>query len=828
MNQARELCRTRAVPFIAALVLGLHGTAWAAAKGDDDLASRFATAPEAAPDQQQLVLVEVNGVSFGSQLIRVAKGRITLPPATARTLGIAGQAGEAIELAPGTGIASRLDEAQGTLSLTVPVSRLAAQRFASEADAVRVNLSPETWGAYVDYDLNARHDFGSSATEVSQGAGGISGRRSSGFGSWGGLAELRVLAPDAVGGFGWAYDSTRLTRDALVRLDSTLTWRPKSLDIAVSAGDVVSTTTATLGQGRPYRFGGVQVGTDYSGTPGWSSSPIPSVTGTAQAQSSIDVYLDGQRTFRTSTPGGPFSLVLPPGSTGSGTSVVVTDVTGRSVLIPVEVAQSSAQLLRQGTFLWSAGLGAPRFAYGSSTTGYDDKLYGHGNARYGAFNNLTATVHAEGGAGLAEAEVGADMAVMSRLAVHASVAGSRSARGTGGAGRLGLSFSGPWNLGLEAQASRTAGPFDDVVSVSGRTYGRARGIDPLFSLPATSELSARLSWQPSQRLSLSASYQSNTYKGSVPVGFASLSANYLAAGRIPLFANLSHAMGGQRSTTLIAGVSMSLGSAQASVSGGYGTGSNGGNGSSSQGSYSGGFTASQPLGESVGDIGWNAYGARSPTGTFVTADTQVRAGYAVPGVAVQSFGKQVTGYATLRGSAGVVGMHPFLSEPASGGIIIADAGRSGVPVQLNGYDKGRTSLDGKMALSGAVAGAPQRVAIDTARMPIDAVPSETDKLVTVRDRGATLAVFGVQSAGSSALMNITVHGQPPPVGSTVVSATSSAPISKEGRAYLSSLDRNEVLTVEMPDGSKCLVRTDFDGKGGVGRRLGTLPCRETH
>lgn len=138
-----------------------------------------------------------------------------------------------------------------------------------------------------------------------------------------------------------------------------------------------------------------------------------------------------------------------------------------------------------------------------------------------------------------------------------------------------------------------------------------------------------------------------------------------------------------------------------------------------------------------------------------------------------------------------------------------------------------TSLDGKMALSGAIAGSPQRVAIDTAHMPIDMVPSETDRLVVVRDRGAAVVGFGVQSATSSALLGITYHGQPPPAGSTLVSVTSSAPISKEGRAYLPSLEHNEVLTVEMPDGAKCLVQTKSDGKGGVGRRLGTLPCKET-
>ena len=619
---------------------------------------------------------------------------------------------------------------------------------------------------------------------------------------------------------------TAHARDAmrLVRLDTTLTWRPTWLNMAVSAGDLVSTTTASLAATRPYRFGGLQIGTDYSGTPSWSSLPIPSVNGTAQAQSAIDVYLNGQRTFHTNTAGGPFSLVLPPGSTGVGANVVVTDVTGRSVVIPIDVQQADAQLLRPGVFLWSAGLGAPRFGYGSSGSNYGAQLYGYANARYGVSNRITASAHLEAGAGLVEGEGGADMAVLPWLALHGSVAASRSARGVGGSGRLGMVITGPWNLGLQGTLAHTVGQFDDVVSVSGRRYGLAHGTDPIFSLPAQSELSARLSWQPSPRFSVSASYQANSYKGSTPVGFASLSANTLLGDSIPVFANLSHAMGGQSETALVVGMSFSFGGVQSSLSGGYGTGSRGGG--SDRGGFTGGFTASHPLGESVGDVGWNAYGTRSPTGTFANADTQIRTGYGIPGVAVQSFGKQVTGYATLRGSAGVIGMHPFLSDPASGGIVIADAGQSGVPVQLNGYDKGRTSFDGKMALSGAVAGTPQRVGIDTARMPIDMVPSETDRLVVVRDRGAAVVAFGVQSATSSALLGITYRGRPPPPGSTLVSSTSSAPISKEGRAYLPSLERNEVLTVEMPDGAKCLVRTKFDGKGGVGRRLGILPCKE--
>ena len=302
----------------------------------------------------------------------------------------------------------------------------------------------------------------------------------------------------------------------------------------------------------------------------------------------------------------------------------------------------------------------------------------------------------------------------------------------------------------------------------------------------------------------------------------------MLAGKIPVFANLSYELGGQRSAAITAGVSFTLGSVQASVSAGYGTADESLTGPGGRGGITGGFTASQPLGYSAGDIGWDAYATRSPTGMFANADAQVRTGYGVPGVAVQSFGTQVTALATLRGSAGVVGLHPFVSDPASGGIIIADAGRSGVPVQLNGYDRGSTSFDGKIALPDAVAGVPQRIAIDMARMPIDAVPGETDQLVVVRDGGAAVASFGVRSASSSATLKITVHGQPPPVGSTLVSATASVPISKEGRAYLPTLGKKEVLRVEMPDGTMCLVRTRFDGKGGVGRRLGTFPCEEAH
>src|SRR5205085_5543635 len=165
--------------------------------------------------------------------------------------------------------------------------------------------------------------------------------------------------------------------------------------------------------------------------PSWTSLPVPSVSGTAQAQSSIDVFINGQRQFQTKTSGGPFSLVLPPGAAGSPTSVVVTDVTGRNIILPLEVAPVDARLLRGGTFLWSAGAGAPRFGYGSLSTDYLVQPYGFGNARYGVADNLAVSLHSEAGRRLMELEAGSDFAATPWLSTHTSIAGSGSDRGTG-------------------------------------------------------------------------------------------------------------------------------------------------------------------------------------------------------------------------------------------------------------------------------------------------------------------------------------------------------------------------------------------------------------
>ena len=595
----------------------------AAAGADNSLAAHFRTAPDAPPTQQELVDILVNGVPAGTLPIIVSNGSVTLPRSTLNALRITGIAGESLPLAGRSDIAYRLDEVKSVLSLTVPVAMLGLVRLGSGANGDAVRLSPETWGGFVNYDVNARRGFGGAAGTGSTGGTG-------GF-AWGGLADIHGLGPDVVANSGWAYDSTRGgtsgSGQALVRLDSNLTWRPAAFNLAATAGDMVSVASLNLPAARPYRFLGIQVGTDYSGTPAWTSTPIASVSGTAQAQSTVDIYVNGQRQSETKTSGGPFSVILPPGAFGSTASVVVTDVTGGAVILPLQAPRVDANLLRAGTFLWSAGAGVPRFNYGSDSADYDSDVYGFANARYGVSDRLAANLHAEAGPGLVEIEGGADASVAPWLATHVSLAASNSGRGYGAFVSAGFSAAGPWHLWFDGTVARKLGQFEDVVSVSGRKFALRHGINPALTEPANSEFSGRLSWQPTPSFGLSASFQQFSYPGSPPTGFASLTANYLIGHSIPVFLNLSRNVGGQNLFAAVIGVTFTFGDVRTSATGGYQSGA----GPHATG-LTGGFSASQPLRDSPGDFGWQASVERQPAGIYTNADAEIRTGYGIPGV----------------------------------------------------------------------------------------------------------------------------------------------------------------------------------------------------
>ena len=780
---------------LAAALLLSPATVHAAAP--DDSPSRFRTAPAEVADQKVLARVSVNGVDQGIHEIRVSGDKVSVPRASLSELRLGNLASDALELVPGGAVAYRWDAPKSELSMTVGASSLQSLRIGADGDSgQQLVLSPEAWGGWANYDLNVRRSFGGTpAGARTLGAGGIVGFHGTG--------------PDVAANSTWSYDSQRTT-GTTVRLDSNATWRPSDRPWSVTAGDSVSEVT---GGARPLRYGGIEIGTDHSAQPGFNTNPLAQVSGTAAAESNIDVYVDSQRISRVPTAGGAFTLALPNGTAAN--RVVVTDVTGKQTVISIVAPRVDAQIIAKGLFLWSGGAGAPRFNYGSFSDTYGPGIYGHANARYGLTDKVTLTGHSEGGAGVAEAEVGGNWAATPWLAVRADVGGSRSRRGTGGYGSLAAVVSGPYGLSLDASVSRATRKFDDVVSVTGLARAKRTNTPLYLSLPAGGNESARLSWAATRDLSFQASFDRFSYPGTGSTGFASAGVQDNFRG-VPVFANVSTNVGGRRNTTFLVGFSLSFGAVNASASGGYGT----------QGP-SGSIGAARPLEESVGSVGWRAIGSRSGGQTFGTAQAETRTGFGIPGVEVDRFGPSTTAYATARGSVGFVGGHFFAGDPVQGGLIVADAASPGVPMTINGYPKGRTSFDGMAMVPVPVAGTPQTVGVAASDLPLDMVADETERTAVVRDGGATILRFGVRTNASGASVSVRDRGGAPPAGSTLVGAGASAPVDGRGRAYLPSILPGETLSLRRADGSSCSVSTGFDGKGGPGRRIGPFDCRET-
>lgn len=761
-----------------------------------EVQARFHVAPGEAVEapSERLLRIWVNDVDAGVQRVSMRAGQVVLPPAVAATLRLR---------APATGLVL---QATRDLSFTLTVATGELHIVASEASLLPLSigvpgladlrLSPEAWGAWLDYDINMR-----------LGRGGLGG---------GGFAQLHATGPDFTGLSSWAFSAGQ-SGQGPVRLDNALTWRPANDELFATLGDGITPLSSGA---RSFRFGGMVVGTDHSAQPGFSTAPLLQVDGTARAMSTLDLVQDGRVVDSRATAGGSFSLNLP---NGTATQLVLTDVTGRRVMLPIDAPRVDAGLLRSGLTLWSAGVGVPRFGFGAPDTTYEGGVYGFAALRHGLSPRVSLTGHLEGGPGIGEAEAGINLLASSRVALRGFAAGSSSAKGLGT--RLGgaIIVNGPWNLSGEASFEQVLGGFEDVVSLTARHYEMAHSSRVARDLRhgdvPTRRATLRLSWRLSDDWSVTGVFdQQNRSDGQVSLLSASIQGRL---GRVPVFANLAHGTGNGLGTSLLVGINIPLGdNAQSYVSAGTAD--------SGLALAAGG---ARPLGEDVGSYGWRANSSRTGRTDFASGAIETRTGYGIPGLAFDTSGgtgnRQITGYGTLRGAVGYVAGHAFAADPVppGGGIVVADAGAPGIPVQVNGAVRGRSGWDGRAALPVPVAGVPQVVSVGDDRLPLEQVATTTEQRVVVRLGGASRADFGVHDVTSGALVEVRVDGQVPPIGSMLTGVGASAPVGRTGRAYLPSLRPGEVLSLQMPDGRSCQVSTDFDGHGGPRRRIGPFECR---
>ncbi len=314
------------------------------------------------------------------------------------------------------GLSYRFDESSQALTVQAAPSLFDATRLKGTV----TNFSaptPASPGGFLNYDVSANNAQGRTTASGLLELGG--------FGSWG-AGQTHILARD-LGGHASA-----------IRLDTTWTLDQPMQLASLRFGDAISGTSSW---GGAVRFGGVQWATNFSTQPGFTSFPLPGMSGEAALPSTVDLYVNNALRMSRKVPSGPFSIEDLPVTTGHGDArLVVRDILGREQVI-TQPFYATRRLLQQGLQDYSYELGFVRRNFGTDSNNYGRAL-AIGTHRLGITEQFTAEFH--GGLLGHQQTLGLGGVLMLPAAgvLSGSFAASHSDRGVGGLLELGFQRQG--------------------------------------------------------------------------------------------------------------------------------------------------------------------------------------------------------------------------------------------------------------------------------------------------------------------------------------------------------------------------------------------------
>ena len=354
--------------------------------------------------------------------------------------------------------------------------------------------------------------------------------------------------------------------------------------LSYRAGDVI---TAGFAWTRPIRMGGAQMQRNFGLRPDLVTLPLPAARGSAAVPSTADIYINNVKTFSQDVNAGPYLLNNLPAITGSGTArVILRDSSGHTTesVLPFYV---SANLLAPGMFDYSVEAGLPRLSYGTTGDSYLGTPLVSGSARYGAFDWLTIMGHAEGGAGLMNASVGA--VIRTGSFGVATVAGAASRTGTGTGFQSYASYeTNLFGVSINASSQMTFGTYNDLASVTAR-LDKGVSVDPydiaglldistsvqkaannkaLFTSAQPPKMLNRISFGvplPFYNVNLSAGFTQTRDAADVRSDIANVTLSF-PVGRASFFATAFATVSGEKNRGFLAGMSMPLGDVTTSLS----------------------------------------------------------------------------------------------------------------------------------------------------------------------------------------------------------------------------------------------------------------------
>lgn len=687
-------------------------------------------AAQEAEDESEILSVSLNGTPLVDTVLAMKHGdgyylpvdilteaRVEIPASARR---IDGPGAAYVRLADIPAMNVRFDAAKMDLALTLDPKGFRRQLVdTTRSDAAKVEASAS--GAYLNYDAIAQTIGGRSYAASQFEAGGpILG---------GGLQTAGIVRTGATN----ANSFTRLDSSYIHDLYGSMT--------RVKVGDAISRGGAW---GRPARFGGVQIASNFALQPGYISYPTASFAGQAALPSTVDVYVNGALRYRGQVDRGPFELNQLPTLTGGGDArVVLTDPLGRQQALNVPF-YVSPRLLRAGKSDYSYEGGFLRTGYGFTSGGYDTPMLA-GTHRYGLTDNHTIEAHAEGTDRRQAAGTSLTSAFLGLGEFHEEVAIANGTRGTG------------WLAGAAFSRNTGAWTFSVRQRFQSSNFDAGGFVFSTAAAPQRSETLATVAVGLDSYGSLSLSAARVGYDGTAPARV--VSANWSLPLNDRAFVN-TYALGTkQERSTAVIGMTVTFmfgTSTTASV-----------DASTRDGRVS---STLQARHSPAGDAGW-AFGAAVSRGELErnSVDAMRRTSFGDFGGAIDQAARQTGGRLSASGGLAVANGKFFPTRRIDDAFgVVSVPGRAGVTVLQENRPIGKTDKDGDLFVPRLLSNYANRIAIETTDLPVDADVEKLEAAVTPRHRGIAKIEFRVEAASKVSLTVVGEDGEPIDSGIEVV------------------------------------------------------------
>lgn len=600
----------------------------------------------------------------------------------------------------------------------------------------------------------------------------------------------------------------------VIRLDSSYTYEDPGELWTAKAGDLIS---GGFSWTRPIRMFGIQIHRDFDLRPDLITMPLPTLTGTAAAASTLDLYINQVRTLSTSVPQGPYAIENPPIIFGGGQAQVVTrDALGRET-VSTTPFYASPDLLAPGLTDYSAEIGFARRNYGAVSNDYDGDLAFSGSYRRGIASWLTLQGHGEATTSLVSLGGGGVFNMFDLGLVSLAASGSHTPDGSGALFDFGfesrLSF-----FSILLRAQRTLGDYEDLASWTAEVPSGI-GITSdrrLFNQPKALDQAAISSPLPWSGSSIGASYVHISENDGVRSSIVGLSFTQ-DLGRLSFFANATRDFDRKGSTFLFVGLSIPLGGG---VTGSVGA-------TAGHGANAGYVEASQQSTNDPGTFNWSARASEGQQ-TEAYGIARYNTSFAkFEGTGLYSDGTY-SATAMMEGAVSTVaGQGLYATQRLDNAFALVDVGAPGVTILRENRNAGVTDAEGTLLVPNLVPFVANRIAIDPSGLPVDAQITETEATVTPFSRAASLVDLRVKTNTRSALvLLVDPQSHPIELGSLVriEGVEDEFVIGYDGLAYLDNLKDQNIVLVTTPDDATCRAEFSYAAEPGEQVRIGPAVC----